>query len=296
MGATVPPPKRAKDVRVVARASTPPPGMLARTGADALQPSAQRRSYRECFERFTPDATAIAASDVVVFRGDASLALTNVRVALDNLAPYIAQIPAHLPMVRPEAVTSTADVARAVVYAGMVVPQQTASPAEVRLRLGRVVKPRAQMLGVLRTAVERDELPAAVLDGVGTARGPRAMASDAVKIAEAFTAHAAALQGKHPFTAAEIAALRTDGEWLLDALKPANARKPRRSREATPKGDRDRLWTLLVQRHALLRKVAHYFCGEDFEAVVPALLSRVKAELPAERIDGPPAPAPAPVG
>lgn len=270
--------------------------MLARTGADALQPSAQRRSYRECFERFTPDATAIAASEVVVFRGDASLALTNVRVALDNLAPYIAQIPAHLPMVRPETVTSTADVARAVVYAGMVVPRQTTSSAEVRKRVKAVAKPRAQMLGVLRTAVERDELPASALDGIGRQHGLRSMASDAVKIAEAFTAHATALQGKHPFTAAEIEALRTDGEWLYEALKPVNARKRRSSREATPKGDRDRLWTLLVQRHALLRKVAHYFCGESFDEVVPPLLSRVKAELPAERIDEPPAPAPAPVG
>lgn len=37
--------------------------------------------------------------------------------------------------------------------------------------------------------------------------------------------------------------------------------------------DRDRLWSLLAQRHAFLRKVGWYFHGERADAVVPSLLA-----------------------
>ncbi|MGK4003964.1 hypothetical protein WMF31_15130 [Sorangium sp. So ce1036] len=38
---------------------------------------------------------------------------------------------------------------------------------------------------------------------------------------------------------------------------------------------RDRLWTLMVRRHADLRKIGYYFHGDAFEEMTPKLQSRV---------------------
>jgi hypothetical protein len=61
-----------------------------------------------------------------------------------------------------------------------------------------------------------------------------------------------AARGMHPFGEKEIHDLGADGEWLLEHLKPGNARKRSASRAKTPAGDRDRLGELLrasVGRH-----------------------------------------------
>ncbi len=296
MAASVPPPKRVVNAaKSGARVSSPPPPLTVRAATDGAPPSTQRRSYRQCFELFIAEARGVAADEVVVFRGDASLALSNVRIGLDNLAPHLSDAPSHLPRVNVDDVTSAADVARAVVYAGMLVPTGPATNDEIRVRLKRMLPKRAQVLGIVRTLVERKTLPERTLSGVGAKRGPRAMAQDAVRLADALSAHAAAIQGMHPFSVAEIDQLRDDGEWLLEALRPVQAKRRKAARDNTPAGDRDRLWTLLHRRHETLRKVAYYFHGDAFDAVVPPLQSRVKVQLADEEIDAP-APAPQPVG
>ena len=271
--------------------------MHAQTATVTTPPSAQHCSYRECFGRHIAEARSISAREVVVFRGDAPLALANVRIALDNLAPHLSEVPLHLPLVRFEDVTSAADVARAVLYAGLSIVKRPQTNAEIRTRTKRLLPMRASVLGLVRTLVDREAMPASALRGVGRKRGPRAIAAEAVLLAHALTANADAIRGMHPFSAAEIEQLRADGEWLLEVLHPTGARRRKAQREDTPSGDRDRLWTLLIRRHATLRKVGHYFHGDAYDDVVPPLLSRVKVQLAEEQIDAPtPAPAPQPVG
>lgn len=292
MTTLVPPPRRASAAQKAApRPSTPPPAVPSVAIEGLAKPSAQRSSYRVCFERFITEARALPAGDVVVCRADTAVALANVRYGLDNLAPHLADMPRHLPEVRLARLTSIADAARAVVYAGMLIPQQAASNEEIRTRSARLLPVRAQMLSAARTLVDRKALPASALDGVGRQRGPRAMASDAVRLADVFGARANAIRGMHPFSAAEIDQLRADGEWLLEALHPGRAKRRKTRRDDTPAGDRDRLWTVLVGLHETLRRVAHYFHGDGFDTVVPPLQSRIKAPLLDEQVDGPP-PAP----
>lgn len=300
MSTTMPPPRRTQGgSKSVARVSSPPQSINVQVVTDATKPSAQRSSYRECFERYIVEARGIPADQIVVYRGDDAIALSNVRIGLDNLAPHLSDVPRHLPLMRFDDITSSADVARAVVFAGMLVPQKTASNAEIRVRTARMLPMRTQVLGVVRTLVDRKAIPASALNGVGTGRGPRSSAADAVRLADAISTNAAAIQGTHPFSAAEISQLRADGEWLLEALRPANAKRQKARREDTRAGDRDRLWTLLLRRHEVLRKVAHYFHGDSLDEVVPPLLSRVNAQLADEVIDAPtpaPLPQPHPVG
>ncbi|MFS8071389.1 MAG: hypothetical protein ACMG6S_33885, partial [Byssovorax sp.] len=81
-------------------------------------------------------------------------------------------------------------------------------------------------------------------------------------------------------------------EWLLDNLTPDGARKETKKRTAL-EDERDRFWTLVLQRHPSLRTVGYYFHGDDFESYTPKLLSRVtQALLDEEKPQEPAPPAP----
>ncbi len=57
-------------------------------------------------------------------------------------------------------------------------------------------------------------------------------------------------------------------------MRPGNAPLAKAGPPPAAVDARNRLATLLVQRHADLRKVAHYFHGEAYEELAPALQSR----------------------
>ncbi len=118
------------------------------------------------------------------------------------------------------------------------------------------------------------------------------MAKDGLDLAGLYTEHATAIAGLHPFTQLEIDALRHDSEWLLEHVTPGGARKEplEKSFETLV---RDRLWTMIVERHEYLRKIGFYSYGEDFDTYIPKLLSRVpsKALEEAEQETAPAAPA-----
>ncbi|WP_437753707.1 hypothetical protein [Sorangium sp. So ce1389] len=105
--------------------------------------------------------------------------------------------------------------------------------------------------------------------------GKYEMASDGMALAHLYEEHADALRGKHPFTREELDLLREASEWLLDNLTPDGARRPAAKQRGEAEAMRDRLWTLLVRRHAELRKIGYYFHGDAFEDVTPKLQSRV---------------------
>ncbi len=118
------------------------------------------------------------------------------------------------------------------------------------------------------------------------------MAKDGLDLAGLSAEHTAAIVGLHPFSAADIDALRHDSEWLLEHLTPNGARKEHleRSPEALV---RDRLWTMILPRHEDLRKIGFYSYGDEFELYVPKLLSRVSQKALEETEHETIAPAPA---
>ena len=67
---------------------------------------------------------------------------------------------------------------------------------------------------------------------------------------------------------------RETAEWLLENLTPEGARTEKRKRSPAEE-IRDRLWSIVVARHALLRRIGHYFHGDDVDLYVPRLQSRV---------------------
>ena len=255
------------------RLSVAPEVLVVRSGAP---PSTKRASYIVCYQTHLPAARAISASEVSVFTGNPRLALTNVCFGLDNVCTDPAEVARHLPLLPMDEVLAVADTARALVYATTRLPGKAASPQEIAARIGSIKKPRAQMLATAVTLAERGHLPADVVAGIKAQGGLPAMAAGAVRLCALYTENAETVRGMHPFTEKEIHDLGADGEWLLEHIKPAKARKRTASRAKTPADDRDRLGELLVRRHAMLRKIGYYFHGEDVDSFVPPLLSSLR--------------------
>lgn len=286
------PPQKAKGERVASlRPSGPPPALTVSFG-DGLAPSAKRRSYAACFAAFLSEARALSASEVIPFPGDARLALSNVRRAVDDVFADPSMVSQHLTMFPVAQAMEAADVARALVHADVSVQYVPAPPLGARAVLKRIAKPRRGMVNVAVTLAERGLLPSEQVAKLGRQGGMQGTINDAIIVSALFATHADAIKGMHPFTAKEIAALQQDAEWLRENMKPKGARKAVAKRGGLPEDDRNRMWTLLVKRHALLLRIAGYFYGPALTEHVSPLRSRVHAPLSVESDE--PAPAPNP--
>lgn len=286
------PPRKAKGERVASlRPSGPPPALTVPFG-DGLAPSAKRRSYAACFAAFLSEARAQPASEVLTFPGDARLALSNVRRALDDVFADPNTVAQHLVMFPVAQAMEAADVARALVHADVSVQYVPSVASGARAVLKRIAGPRKSMVNVAVTLADRGLLPADQVAKLGRTRGMQGTINDAIVVSALFANHADAIKGMHPFTAKEVASLQQDAEWLRENMKPKGARKAATKRGGRPEDDRNRMWTLLVKRHALLQRIAGYFYGVTIEQHVSPLRSRVHAPLSIESDE--PAPSPAP--
>jgi hypothetical protein len=233
----------------------------------------------KAYEKFLPEALAIADAAVIAPRLDPDLALANVQTALAAITAKKAEIPAHLPKVDLPALLALPELAMAVKFAAMRAEQTIPSEKSVSDKLAEARKIRRALLAVARGLAETGVVPQHEVDDIASGRGARDAAEDCVALAELFRKHASAISGKHPVTPAQIDEAAAAGSWLLANMRPMNAPAEKGGPKPAAVDARDRLGTLLVQRHAELRKVAHYFYGESYEDVAPALQSRsVKRE------------------
>lgn len=301
MSNTVPPPRRAKAERTApARASSPPGAIALRTAGAVHAASAQRRSYLACFQHFVTEARKIPANEVLSCPGDVRLALANVRIGLDAVCGDPAEVAAHLPRMPIEQALESADVARALVHADGLAAKAPVNREERRVVVRRVAKHRRLLVAAAPGLAEHGALPASEVAKLGRQRGERGMVDDAIFVAELYTTHADAIRGMHPFSQHDIDQLRADAEWLRENTSPRGLRKRAVARVGAPDDDRNRLWTLLVRRHAMLQRIAGYFHGNQVDAYVPPLRSRTRRAMAVEEESAPaPAPlvpTPAPIG
>jgi hypothetical protein len=122
----------------------------------------------------------------------------------------------------------------------------------------------------------------ATYDDILKDRGPRDIAGDCVKLAKVFRDGGDGLKGKHSADEAMIERAAVVGTWLLQHLRTERA--PNEKAPAPPPAvdRRNRIATLLVSRYGLLRKVAYYFHGEDYDDFVPPLMSSKAARAKKE--------------
>ncbi|MGK3959257.1 hypothetical protein WMF38_40205 [Sorangium sp. So ce118] len=244
-------------------------------GKAPASPPTGKHSYRACYKRFAPEALALPDREVELCRADVRIAFANVKQGVDAACADPARVRKAMPELPLDEVLALPDLGRALVFASTRVTARPASSREIEAKLKIVAELREPMLSLAETLARRGLLPRDVVAEIRAGSGKYDMASDGMALAHLYEEHADALRGKHPFTREEFDLLREASEWLLDNLTPDGARRPATKQRGEAEAMRDRLWTLLVRRHAELRKIGYYFHGDAFEDVTPKLQSRV---------------------
>ncbi|WP_437683242.1 hypothetical protein [Sorangium sp. So ce131] len=252
------------------------------TGKAPSSPPKAKPSYRACYERFTPEALALPDREIEVCRADVRIAFANVKQGIEAVCSDPARVRKALPELPLDDVLALPDLGRALVYAATRVTARPASSREIDAKLKIVTELREPMLSLAETLARRGLLPRDVVAEIRAGSGKYDLASDGMALAHLYAEHAGALRGKHPFTEEEFAELQAASEWLLDNLTPDGARRPASKQRGDAEKMRDRLWTLMVRRHADLRKIGYYFRGDAFEDATPKLQSRLVSTAAAE--------------
>ncbi|WP_437947528.1 hypothetical protein WME98_43330 [Sorangium sp. So ce296] len=235
-------------------------------------------SYQALYEHYQPIGAELRADEVQVCRADPRLVLVNAKrgvAAVLGTKEQVQAVREHLPKIPVKQVQELPDMARALLFASREALPRVASPKEIEKALLEISGPREELLTQAELFARRGLLDRERVAQIRAGSGKYDTARDGMELAALFTARAEALKGLHPFTREEIEKLGRTSEWLLENLTPTGARAEAKKREKGPAEDaRDRLWTLIVQRYAHVRRIGYYFHGDDFEQITPRLLSR----------------------
>lgn len=241
---------------------------------------------QEAYERFLPVADAIDASLVQNFRADATLAYHNVDRGLDEIAPFIDQIKEQLPTVRMKQLVETADLALAVMFAAAQVDRGADGSTQALLAEARAS--RAFLMASADALAAAGLFPARAVQKIHEGNGLIDSAQDCVDLAALFAKHAKEIKGKTAVTSAQVTKAASVGTELLKRLKSKRTKGKQDSGVTSAVEKRDRLWTLLVQRHKELRRVGMWLWMDEVDAHVPALQSRAAPAKKREKKAGEP--------
>jgi hypothetical protein len=234
-------------------------------------PADEITGSQKAYEHFLPAAKALSGEGIRLFRADASLAYHNVKAGVDAIAP-LAEIKSELPKVHTKMFLELPDLALAVVFAAAQIDRgtdgQTPALQAKASALRGVLLPAAEALAAAGV------VPAREAQKIREGKGAIDTAQDCVDLGAFFVKHAKAAKGKTAVTAAQAKDAAETGTELLKRLKPKGTRRKDSAAVTDAVAARDRLWSLLAQRHDLLRRVGMWFWGEDVDAHVPPLQSR----------------------
>ena len=170
--------------------------------------------------------------------------------------------------------------AQALEYAARQVDRQAPSAKEIRQLIARGRELRHVLLTAAESLAAVGIFPNHVVTKIRAGKGDIDAAGDCVELAALFAKNASAVRGKTTVTPAIANEAAEVGAKLLTVLKPRSSKAPKQVqaelREARDR--RDRLFTLLVQRHDLLRRVGAYLFGVNaLDKHVPPLQSAKRA-------------------
>jgi hypothetical protein len=242
--------------------------------------------FKQQYDHYRPLALRVPAAQVIRFHGNRAIILNNVNLGVTAIRESIDRIKTELPQVKTDELLELPDLTRALYFSITQVgtPRSTREIARRSLRMSPVREDALRTAGAM---ARRGMLPADRVDAIGKQIGRIAAAADAVALASLYIEYWDAIAGKHPYSRHEIEQLGQDGEWLSEALKAKGSRKGRPP-VFTARIIRDRLFTLLVQRHAELRRVGAFLFGADVDALVPKLTSRQLPGRPSPAATTPP--------
>lgn len=234
---------------------------------------------RNC-ERFLARTEAFHAKEIIPFRADIKVAIHNVVRGVDAVLEHEDTIRSDLPKVEPKRLREIGDLAKAVEFAARQVERQVPPPKETRQLIARSYELRNILLIAAESLASVGIFPKQIVAKIRAGSGDFDAAGDCVELAALFTKHAAAVRGKTVVNAALVKEAVEVGSKLMDVLKPARANAQKKTPEQLQKAreTRDRLWTLLVREHDLLRRVGAYLFGfKDLDKLVPTLQNAKRA-------------------
>jgi len=226
----------------------------------------------KAYQAFLPVAQSLAMEAVLPYRLEPDLAITNVQTGMQVLDTYKVDIPKHLPKVKLDELEGLLDLAVAVKFASILAEQT--SESVVLAKLADAQKLRGILLPVAKGLAASGLFPKKEVEGIARGKGARDTAEDCVALSHLFETHASTIDGKHSVTSTEVSEAAQVGTWLLTTLRHTSAPRGKVKPISKDTDIRNRLATLLVERHEKLRVVAHYFYGSRYDEVAPPLMSR----------------------
>jgi len=246
-----------------------------RDATEAVPPHLER------FERHLEAARRIPKRDVRRFRGDRKLVIYNLARGLKAVLAHEARIRAELPAVDLDELRALRDIYDALRIAADEAQNRKNPRNELHPLLAEARKLRKAMLATAKSFVVLGIWPEGIVTNIRKGKGAFDTAMDCLALADYFEAHEKEILGKSPITRHVLDRAHTVGERLVKIIKPRHARPQKNEPWRAAAERRDRLWTLLYQRHETLWRVGAYLFGHEVTTHVPPLQTRrIKRKKP----------------
>ncbi len=271
------------------------------TSAEARVEAARKAAFHsdnqaEAFAYFVPLAEQIAPEALPPSPGKYGLLRTNLAEALDLLVPHLPRVAARMVDPPLREVFELPALALALTFAAARVPVRAYSEGEIAAARAELGPLREVTLNYLEVAAHPTVklVPETRVRAVRAGKGPIDTAQDGVTIAGLFAEYADVLEGKHPFTPAQLSRLEEIGGMLVQTLRPSGAVAPASASPHDSARLRDQLEALLAARYEQLRLCAAVaFGASNAQQRIPALRraappSRAPADATPPVVDKPP--------
>jgi hypothetical protein len=268
----------------------PPPPYTLHTATPSLRPieiQALARGGRPpprprlipvvAFQKFLPLALNLAPEQVKDFKGvDLTLVHPNVRIGLRSITPHLAHVRKELPTMPLDAVLALPSLCAGLLHAHtLVITPKGVTREDLDARYAQLQEARLPLLHQAQTFKYLGTFPAERVDKLAAGGGMFKHALSVIGLHALFHEHREEIAQKHPFSDAMLNAAADHGLWLIEHVTPTGARTEE-PEESDTRDLRNRFWTLITERHALLRRIGYQLFPEAMiDAKVPALQSRL---------------------
>ncbi|HMU39654.1 MAG TPA: hypothetical protein PKE31_11655 [Pseudomonadota bacterium] len=236
------------------------------------------RTPAEAYTHYLPDAQKLSAQEVQPCRMDVPLAWNNVKLGVEAVLSQKERLKREVPGLPLAELAELPDLCAALLLANDKVLSVT-NRADTTENLRRLRALREPMLLIAEGLALHGLLPPDRVQKIRAGTGNFDAAMDGIALEALYREFKTPLAGKHPFTEAELAEIGALGNRLVHAITPEGGRtRPVETSESS--NLRDRFYTLVLRRHALLRKAGFYLYGEAINDHVPALQSRMATGKP----------------
>ncbi len=223
----------------------------------------------KAFQRFLPQTSQVRR--VRPLREDPAIFAKNVARGVEAVLRHEIEIRRELPGVDVKALRELPHLARAVAFAAKTLEASSPRKNDLRPLLKRARELRELLLSSASSLVAAELLPAAAVAKIRSGLGVADSATDCLKLAALFREHAVDVKGKSPVSRAVLDEAEKVGNEILAGL--AAARTTRSNGTSVTPAMRDKLWSLLIDRHDTLWRVGAYFYGRDVDRHVPSLVA-----------------------